>query len=290
MCESDIAPAVLGRRRTGASLASRTAASIGRHVSEVLENEDVASRPGFLQRVDPRAKLVGIVLFSVTASLLRSPALLAAMFGVALVLAAASAVAPSSFARNVWGSAGLLAALVAAPAATRLITPGPVLVPLGALSLTVPGVLGAVTLVLRVVASAGFALLVVWTMRWTDVLSSLSRLRVPDIVVATLAMTQKQIVSLMRTVQQVHLARESRTVRVGTAAEDRDWVTGRMAFVVQKSMKTADDVYDAMLARGFTGEMRLMPRKSQAARAWPFLLGATLLCTALLIADRTVLR
>ena len=35
--------------------------------------------------------------------------------------------------------------------------------------------------------------------------------------------------------------------------ENRSWVTERMAFVVRKSMKTADDVYDAMLSRGFTG-------------------------------------
>ena len=44
-----------------------------------------------------------------------------------------------------------------------------------------------------------------------------------------------------------------------------------MAFVVRKSMKTADDVYDAMLARGFTGAMpslvRLRTRRRRLAVA-----------------------
>ena len=43
-----------------------------------------------------------------------------------------------------------------------------------------------------------------------------------------------------------------------------------MAFVARKSMKTADDVYDAMLARGFTGAMPSLvaPRDHRARLAW----------------------
>jgi len=289
VCDADIAP-IAGGRTAAPSLARRTAEAIGRHIGEVLDNEEVAARPGLLQRIDPRAKVLSIVLFSVTASLLRSPWLLLAMVLAALGLAAASAVRPASFARKVWGSAGLLAVLLAAPATTQLITPGPVLVQLGPLSLTTTGVLGAVTLVLRVVASAGIALLIVWTMRWTDLLRALSSLKVPDVVVATLAMTQKQIVSLMRTVQQMHLARESRTLGAGTAAENRTWVVGRMAFVVQKSIKTADDVYDAMLSRGFTGAVRTISRDPRSGGQWAWLVGAVVICSAFVGVDRLVTR
>ena len=85
-------------------------------------------------------------------------------------------------------------------------------------------------------------------------------MRVPDIVVATLAMTQQQIMSLLRTVENIHLARESRMLSAGTAAENRAWVIERMAFVAKKSIKTADDVYDAMLSRGFSGAMPSLVR------------------------------
>jgi cobalt/nickel transport system permease protein len=108
------------------------------------------------------------------------------------------------------------------------------------------------------------------------------------VVVATLAMTQKQILTLLRTVEQIHLARESRTLGRGTNRENRSWVTERMAFVVRKSMKTADDVYDAMLARGFTGAMPSLTRLRLRGRDWAWALASVALCAAVLYADRIV--
>jgi hypothetical protein len=54
--------------------------------------------------------------------------------------------------------------------------------------------MGAATLVARVVAAAGFSLLVVWTMRWTDLLHALTAFRLPGVIV-TLAMAHKQILT-----------------------------------------------------------------------------------------------
>jgi cobalt/nickel transport system permease protein len=258
----------------GRSLARKTADSIAGAVTEVLQNEELAARPGLLQRLDPRIKLLTLVLFAVTASLVHSVWVLVALIGATIVLAAASRVGVGSFERKVWASAGLLAFLLAAPSAMQIFTPGPVVVPLGPFSLTEPGLMGAATLVTRVVAAAGFALLVVWTMRWSDLLKALSAMRLPDVVVATLAMTHKQILTLLRTVQQIHLARESRTLTRGSARADRVWVTERMAFVVRKSMKTADDV---SLVR-----LRLRPRD------WAWSVASVALCAAILYVDRVV--
>ncbi len=272
----------------GRSLARKTADSIAHAITEVLQNEELAARPGLLQRLDPRIKLLTLVLFAVTASLVHSVWVLVALIGVTSVLAAASRVGVGSFERKVWASAGLLAFLIAAPSAMQIFTPGPVVVPLGAFSLTEPGLMGAATLTTRVVAAAGFALLVVWTMRWSDLLKALSAMRLPDVVVATLAMTQKQILTLLRTVEQVHLARESRTLTRGSARANRAWVTERMAFVVRKSMKTADDVYDAMLSRGFTGTMPSLVKLRLRPRDWAWSVASIVLCAAMLYVDRVV--
>jgi energy-coupling factor transporter transmembrane protein EcfT len=141
---------------------------------------------------------------------------------------------------------------------------------------------------MRVAAGAGFGLLVVWTTRWTDLLRALSAMGVPDLVVATLAMTQKQIMSLLRTVENMHLARESRMLSSGSARENRGWVVERMAFVARRSMKTADDVYDAMLARGFTGAMPSLIELRASARDWLWLFGAFAACASVLLLDRMV--
>jgi energy-coupling factor transporter transmembrane protein EcfT len=261
---------------------------VARAVTEVLQNEELAARPGLLQHLDPRVKLLTLVLFAVTVSLVHSVWLLLAMVGLTMLLAAACLLSVASFARKVWGSAGLLAFLVALPSALEVFTPGQVAAALGPLKLTTPGLMGVATLVTRVVASAGFALLVIWTMRWSDLLRALSALHMPDVVVATLAMTQKQILTLLRTVEQIHLARESRTLTRGTTRENRAWVTERMAFVVRKSMKTADDVYDAMLSRGFTGAMPSLVRLRMRTRDWVWAATSITLCVALVAADRLV--
>jgi len=282
------APGLRRSRGGGRSLARKTADSIARAVTEVLQNEELAARPGLLQRIDPRIKLLTLVLFAVTASLVHSVWVLIVLIGVTIVLAAASRVGVGSFERKVWLSAGLLALLVAAPSALSIFTPGLVVVSLGPLSLTEPGLMGVATLVTRVVASAGFALLIIWTMRWSDLLKALSAMHLPDVVVATLAMTQKQILTLLRTVEQIHLARESRTLARASARADRVWVTERMAFVVRKSMKTVDDVHDAMLSRGFTGAMPSLVRLRVQPRDWAWSAASIALCAAILYADRAV--
>ena len=281
-------PPVRRRGGGGRSLARKTADSVARAVTDVLENEEMAARPGLLQRLDPRVKLLTLLLFAVTASLVHSVWLLLALIGLTMILAAASLVGVASFARKVWLSAGLLALLVSLPSALQFFTPGAVVVSLGPLSLTEPGLMGVATLVTRVVAAAGFALLVIWTMRWPDLLRAVSAMHMPDVVVATLAMTQKQILTLLRTVEQMHLARESRTLSLGTTRENRAWVTDRMAFVVRKSVKTADDVYDAMLSRGFTGAMPSLVRLQMLPRDWMWAAASVALCVAIVAADRVV--
>jgi cobalt/nickel transport system permease protein len=276
------------RGRASRSLARRTADALGSAVAEVLANDEVASRPGLMQLLDPRVKLVSILVFAVTASLVHSVPVLLAMAVLTVALAAASRVAVDSFLRKVWAAAGFFGVLLAAPAVTAWITPGLVLVPLGPASITYPGLLVAARLVLRVAAGAGFGLLVVLTTRWTDLLAALTAMRVPDLVVATLAMTQQQIMSLLRTVENMHLARESRMLSTASADQERGWVVERMAFVARKSLKTADDVYDAMLARGFSGAMPTLSRLATGPRDWTWLVISIASCAAVLAIDRMV--
>jgi cobalt/nickel transport system permease protein len=276
-------------RRSHRSLARRTADTVRHAVSEVLENDEVASGPGLMQRLDPRIKLVSILLFAVSASLAQSILVLLAFVAATAGLAAASGIGVGSFSRKVWASAGFFGLMLSLPAATAWISPGPVLVPLGPLSITSNGLLIAVRLTTRVAAGAGFGLLVVWTTRWTDILQALTAMRMPDIVVATLAMTQQQIMSLLRTVENIHLARESRMLSAGTATDNRAWVTERMAFIAKKSIKTADDVYDAMLSRGFSGAMPSLVRLHARSRDWVWLAASFAVCVLFLGVDRVLM-
>jgi cobalt/nickel transport system permease protein len=287
-CLSSEAPVAPPARGCGGrrSLARKTADSLARSITEVLENEDLAAQPGLLQRIDPRMKLVTLVLFAVTASLVHAVWVLLALVVLTFVFALLSHVGVATFARKVWLSAGLLAFLIAFPSSLAWLTPGTTAFTVGPLTFTQPGLMGVATLVTRVAAAAGFALLIIWTMRWSDLLRALSALHMPDMVVATLAMAQKQILALLRIVEQTHLARESRTLSTGSTRENRDWVTERMAFVIRKSLKTADDVYDAMLARGYCGTMPSLRRLQMRAGDWLWLATSVALCALALAAGR----
>jgi cobalt/nickel transport system permease protein len=276
------------RRHRRRSLARRTADTIGKAIAEVLENEEVARKPGLLQSLDPRVRLGTVIALAVTASFLHTIPLLAVVIVATVLLAAASRVPPVTFALRVWTAAGFFAVLLAAPAMTGWVSPGPELIGRGGLSITLPGAFVAARLVLRVIAGAGIGMLVVWTTRWSDLLGALTALRVPDVIVATLAMTQQQIVSLMRTVENIHLARESRMLGAGSTSQNREWVVERMAFVATKSFRTADDVYDAMLARGFSGDWPTLRRLRATGRDVAWIAGLALCCAAAIGADRMI--
>jgi len=278
------------RRRRKRSLARRTADAIGSAVAEVLENEELAGSDGALQRLDPRTRLGTVVLLAVTVSFLHTIPAIAVVIVATTLLASASNVPVASFSAKVWATAGLFAVVLAAPAMTGWISPGTAIVGAGAFSITVEGVLIALRLVLRVIAGAGIGLLVVWTTRWSDLLGGLTAMRMPDVIVATLAMTQQQIVSLMRTVENIHLARESRMLGTGTTGENRAWVVDRMAFIANRSFRTADEVYDAMLARGFSGSWPTLRRLRMTARDGVWLLGCVISCVLVLGLDRMIAR
>ncbi|MDR3686206.1 MAG: energy-coupling factor transporter transmembrane component T [Coriobacteriia bacterium] len=278
------------RRKSRRSLARRTADIINGAIAELFENEELARKPGLLQRLDPRVRLGTVLLLAVTVSFLHSiPAIVVVIVATA-ALAAASFVSPIAFSRRVWATAGFFAVMLSAPAITGWISPGPALLGHGAASITMPGVLVAARLILRVIAGAGIGLLVVWTTRWSDLLGALTALKMPDVIVATLAMTQQQIVSLMRTVENIHLARESRMLSAGTATDNREWVIDRMAFTASKSFKTADDVYDAMLARGFSGHWPTLRRLRMTWRDAAWAVGLLVFCALTLGLDRMIAR
>ena len=286
-CQADVAPAVR-RRGGGRSLARKTAASVAGAITDVLQNEELAARPGLLQGLDPRVKLLTLVLFAVTASLVHAVWALLALVAVTLVLAAASRVGVGSFARKVWLSAGLLALLVALPSALSVFTPGTAVISLGPLVAHRAGAHGR--------RDAGHARRRRRRVRPADHL---------DDALARPASGAERPADARRRRRHpgddaeadphpaAHRGADPPGAREPHAdarhnASEPGLGDERMAFVVRKSMKTADDVYDAMLSRGFTGAMPSLARLRLRARDWMWTAASVALCAAVLYADRGV--
>ena len=266
----------------------KTISGIAGNIERAVFTEQHARLDGFLQRVDPRAKLGMFLAVVLAASLTSSYAVLVILYAVTLAAAIASRIPTDFFIKRVWLGIPLFAGIVVIP--SIFFIPGPHLFELAigplVIAPSINGLLGALLLVMRVGVSVSLAVLLVMTTPWADILKSLRALRVPQVFVLILSMTYRYIFLFLHTVNGLFLARKSRIVARTTGAEQRAWIGGTMGALMSRSFKMSNDVYAAMLARGFTGEMRTYSAYRMTVRDWGLLAGSVALVVALVAAER----
>ncbi len=238
-----------------------------------LFSEGYAREDGLLQRLDVRVKLLGFLSLIVLTSFYHSPAALLIMYGMSLILALSSRVPILFLQKRVWLFVPLFSTAIVLPAMLNIVTPGdplwilvklnrshtwgPYVIP-DEISVTRQGLLGAIVFVSRVATSVSFAVLFTLTTRWTVAFSGLRALAVPRIFVMTLSMTERYLFVFLRLIQDMYRARKSRTIRPLSAPIDRNWTASRIGVTFKKSMNMSEDIYKAMLSRGFHGEFRAL--------------------------------
>ena len=253
----------------------KTLQTIAGVAEQSLFSEQYASRRGLLQALDIRFQIATFLFILVLISLLHTPQALWLVYGVSLVLAAFSRVPLWFFIKRVWLFVPLFTAAIVLPAVLNIITPGEPLWVLLKLSrsyswgpytlpaeiaVTRQGLWGGIVFVSRVAASVSYAVLFTLTHRWADIFAGLRALSVPRVFVMTLSMTERYLFVSLRLVQDMYRARKSRTIRPFSAAVERNWTASRIGVTFRKSMEMSDDVYKAMLSRGFHGEYRSVNR------------------------------
>jgi len=116
--------------------------------------------------------------------------------------------------------------------------------------------------------------LLVLTTPWASLLKSLRALHTPQVFVLVLSMTYRYIFLFLHTANGILMARKSRVVGRTSGVEQRRWITGTMGNLMSRSFKMSNDVYAAMLARGFTGELRVYSDFRMRPADWAGLAGA----------------
>ena len=258
------------------------------NIEQAVFTEQHARSAGWLQRRDPRAKVIGSFVAILAASLTTSVVGLLALYAATLAAAGASRVPFGFFVKRVWAGIPLFAGIVVIPAI--FFVPGPRLFDLGLgpvhLAPSWNGLEGAVPFVIRVGVSVSLAVLLVVTTPWADVLKSLRALKVPQIFVLVLSMTYRYIFLFLHTANGMLLARKSRIVGRTTGGEQRRWISGTMGNLMSRAFKMSNDVYAAMLARGFGGEIRSYSEYRMAAADWISLAAVGVLGTAVALSGR----
>lgn len=257
---------LLGRLRRSRSFIERTLASLLRAAEYAAGAEHSAESSGLLQRVDPRVKVVGLILLVVVVAASHRLLAIGAVFAFALTLAFLSGIGLSKLVSWVWTPVLLFTGAIALPAI--------VLVPQGFCS--------AAYLLSRAETAATLSALLVLTTPWPLVLKALRVLKCPIVVVAILGMTYRYIFEILRAALDMFESRRSRTVGTLSAIESRRLAASAAGVLLSKSFQLSGDVHLAMQSRGFRGEVHVLPDFRARAVDWCWLAGFVMLAAAAL--------
>lgn len=263
-------------------------------VSKVLKDTyvqwDLSGKEGLFQCLDARLKLLFLVLFAVLISLKKDIGSEVVVAVILLVLNLLSRLRVAKLYSRAALFGFIFGVLISFPSAFNIIVPGTVVVPIVTLQsshdflfyhipktigLTGEGLHLVALLSLRVVNSLTVCLLVLYTTPLPDFIKALRLLRVPDVIVVVMTLFHKYIFVLACSLEEMHLAMKSRLVSPAHGNHARMWATDRIVYIYRKTHQTCQDVFGAMLSRGFTGEVRL-PTASPVSRL-DWLVGSGLL-------------
>ena len=217
--------------------------------SSLLPDEEL------LGRWDPRVKLVTSLVVLIVLALLHSPW--------TLTIAAVALVALAGWHRVIRslaviaGPVLVMSLALLTPATLSLVRPGTVVVPLwSGQGLTAQGLWNAWIVLARVLACLAVAVLLTRTTSWLRLMAALRAIGAPAGFVLIATMAQRYLSVLVEALTDQLFARRARSLGGATGREDRGFVGASVGALFARSTDLAEQVHQAMAARGFTGRLR----------------------------------
>ncbi len=225
---------------------------------ESIFADEYALKKGLLQSLDPRVKSATFFLFIIQVLMTKNIVLLACLYLLCLLFAVLSGIRLGFFLKRTWVFIPFFSLLIVIPALFSIFSPGDTLVSFnfaGArLDVTHQGLNSAALFVTRVATSVSYAVLLSITTKHFELLKVLRVFRVPQIFVMTAGMCYRYLYLFVDIVENTYLAIKSRVGRMVSGKRGRHIVASSIASLWQRSYQLNEDVYKAMLSRGYTGE------------------------------------
>ena len=244
---------------------------------------ELAAKKGFFHDLDNRIKVVFWLFFIIIISLKKEILPEIGVFFTVFTLVVLARVNLIKFYKKIFFLGFIFGFLIALPSALNVITHGKVLIPVIILSKAynfwvyhIPEVIGftgegisvVTMLTLRVLNSLSVSFLILYTTPFPEIIKALKVLKVPDTFLIIISLAYKYIFIFARIVTDMYLAKKSRVIGAVNRAEARNWVAGRIAFLFKKTQLKCDDVFKAMIGRGFSGEIKLYRYQKITGRDW----------------------
>jgi cobalt/nickel transport system permease protein len=218
-----------------------------------------------ITRRSPTVRLAGVLLIALAAAALPLGAWpqLAAMGALVAALAGAARLRPGHLLRRL---APPLAFVLLVSVAILFLAPGRTIASAGPLHVTDQGLLRFGSALGRAAVALAAAVILVSTTRFAELVGALRAFRLPRVMTDSLGLAYRYLYTLMDEVERLRRAARSRNAADGSASRRR-LLLGITAAALHRSFDRSERVYQAMLARGYTGIVPALRTPAYAGRA-----------------------
>ncbi|MEI8341531.1 MAG: cobalt ECF transporter T component CbiQ [Verrucomicrobiota bacterium] len=255
-------------KKRSAGTIERTVKSLSDALEYAAIAETHAETGGLLQSLDPRVKLAGLLGLILAAVSVGRVGVTLVILGVAVGLALFSRIPLRVLATRVWLGVFVFTGAIALPAV--FLTPGePVCrIPWLHWTVTWQGAHAAWRLLARAETAATLAILLVLSTPWTHLLKAMRVVRLPVVLVVILGMTHRYIFLLLHTAGDFFEARRCRLVGELDSHAQRRLIVASAGVLFGRSLQLSEEVFEAMQARGFRGEVYTLDDFSMKRLDW----------------------
>ena len=250
----------------------RTLKKLSGFIQTGYQQMETARIHGLLQGIDSRIKMIFLICFVIQANALKYIPAQVWLFIFLLIISSGSRLNLFQLYKKVLLFSFFFGFLVIAPASVNLITHGRIvftIIHLGSpkqlwiyhipseIGFTYEGLMLVARLYMKVFNSITITLLIFSTTPFDETIKALKIFRVPDIFLLILTMTYKFVFILAQTILETYFALKLRWWSKLKRSETNRIVASRVNYTFRKAWHKYDEVFRAMVARGFTGKVTL---------------------------------
>jgi len=250
----------------------RTIRNVASVIKSVYYQNETASKAGLLQKINARAKVIFLFGFIILVSFIRqipSQLLISALVFVLFIFSRINII---SIYKKILLLGFIFGFLIIAPAALNLVSDGKIIFNLihfksahhfwvynipANVGITKEGCLVVIKFFLRITNSIALTLLIMYTTSFAEIIKSLKLFWVPDLFLLVITLSYKFIFILSHTTEETYFALKSRWWRNSKEASAKQFIAERITYIFRKSWVKYEEIYRAMLARGFNGNVNL---------------------------------
>jgi cobalt/nickel transport system permease protein len=278
-------------RRTSTAFIDKTIQKLARLVQLSHQQLHLTQRNSFLSKIAIRTRLLVFLYFILLISFLKP---IRSEIIIGIVILAMHIIINNNFIKvykRIILFTFLFGFLIALPSALNLINKGEVVFPMIRLSnsydfwiyhipqdigFTEEGLRGMYLLTLRVFNSISISFLLINTTSLNDIMKGLKMFRIPDSLLMIITLAYLYIFILANSVAESYLAMKSRIIGHMDNKDVQQLIAGRITHIFKMSRRHFEKTFQAMLARGYTGEVVFYQEEKLALRDY-LILGSALL-------------